>query len=72
MRTDTDIEGTAKTSPGERQDGESGDLPVGGPTIKQELFLRRQKLWSEDLTRQDAGWLIQERLKELSARAPVK
>ncbi|OAI48640.1 hypothetical protein AYO44_06670 [Planctomycetaceae bacterium SCGC AG-212-F19] len=47
---------------------QTGYLNVTGPTIRQELFLRRQKLWSPDLTQGEAGWLIGERLKELAAR----
>ena len=43
-------------------------LDVSGPTAKQELFLRRQGLWSEDLSQADASWLIGERLKELHGR----
>lgn len=41
---------------------------VQGPTFKQELFLHRQGLWSENLSLADAAWLVEERLKELHAR----
>jgi hypothetical protein len=43
-------------------------LDVTGPTFKQELFLRQQKRWRDDLTRQQASNLIDERLRELHER----
>ena len=36
----------------------AGALDVAGPTARQELFLRRQKLWSENLTQQQASEMI--------------
>lgn len=36
----------------------AGALDVTGPTARQELFLRRQQLWTEELSREQASRLI--------------
>ena len=36
----------------------NGGLDVAGPTARQELLLRRQQLWTADLTREEASSII--------------
>lgn len=38
---------------------DAGALNVTGPTARQELFLKRQHLWHDDLTREQASELIE-------------
>lgn len=38
----------------------AGALALEGPTVRQELLLRRQHLWTEGLTQQQASELIEE------------
>ncbi len=57
-----------KTPPEPVSDAWDGGMDVQGPTMRQELFLRRQGLWSENLSPADASWLIDQRLKELRDR----
>ena len=45
----------------------SAGLDVEGPTVKQELFLRRQKLWQPDLKREQATRVIGEFLARKTA-----
>jgi hypothetical protein len=63
--------------PAEERQGQpdaSGCLDVTGPTARQELLLRRQKLWTEKLTREQASQLIGDFLArkhaERSSRQP--
>jgi hypothetical protein len=42
--------------------------PVEGPTLKQELFLRRQNLWVDHLSQPEASRLIGEFLAQKKAK----
>jgi len=45
-------------------DNDYRGLEPGGPTHRQELFLRRQRLWDDDLTKDQATQLIGDFLTE--------
>ena len=47
-------------------------LDVVGPTARQELLLRRQHLWTEGLTQQQASELIDEFLTRKHAERQLK
>ena len=49
-----------------------GALDVTGPTFKQELFLRRQKLWNNELTRKQASQIIGDFLAKKHAERQMK
>ena len=49
-----------------------GALTQGGPTARQECFLRRHHLWSEDLTKKRAYRLIEDFIADKRLKSLLK